>query len=339
MITKTAVKIKMNILLFLTGTFILSAAVTVFGQVSDADIQRQRREEQISLEREQKARAMITNSRPENPEDLMLEGERIRRDAAMRKLKEARRQQREKIIALRTPNPEDLTKYKEFLKQPKTGLFRLFPDLGCESKNLVRVDSNCANAVSFSSAYSFRQKDYVGSISQRNYDDSNFFDIRLKDENLIADGFFSQEILVSLGDMPLEDVSLASKGIKFLVNFYPETKIQEAKKQFKQIASIIEINGLKYGKIAQADLNSTYAVRIVAYQSNRKEIVNLLPLTTTDEEKFSNLQNDKRLDLTIAFRIIRKDSDGNMTILWKELAHQNAPKLIFMKDEEITDIK
>ena len=330
---------KMIILLTLMSIF-SSATIAVFGQVTDADIQKQARAERADLEREQKARGIVKVSNPQSFEDLKTEADRIKRDAAARKIGEARREQKEKILALRAPYPEDLAKYKEFLKQPKTGLFRLFPDFGCESKNLVRVNNDCANAVSFSSAYSFRQKDYVGSIGERNYDDANFLDIRLKDGNLIADGFLSQEILVSLGDVPLEGVSPASRGIKFLADFKPETTIQAAKKQFKQIASVVETNGLRYGKTARADSNTTYAARIIAYRNGGKKIDAFSPpRLTEDERRFWNLQKDKRMDLTIAFRIVRKDADGNATILWKELARQDAPKLIFTKNEELTDIK
>ena len=59
-------------------------------------------------------------------------------------------------------------------------------------------------------------------------------------------------------------------------------------------------------------------MRVVAYRND------------TDAEN----KLDKRVDTILAFRITRKESDGNITILWKELKEQKAPKIIFPKDEK-----
>jgi len=148
-------------------------------------------------------------------------------------------EQRAAIKKILTPNSEDTEKYKNFLRQSNTGLFRLFPDFGCESNGVLRVDGDCANLVPGSWFYSFRQKDYSK---------DTFYDIRMKDGNLITDGFLSQGILAALGDVPLENVSLADGGLKFLVDFKPKINSQEVKEQFLQIATGMQSDGYKYSK-------------------------------------------------------------------------------------------
>lgn len=230
---------------------------------------------------------------------------------------------------LRAPNPEDSVKYKDFLSQPKTGLFRLFPDLDCESKLLVRIDGDCGDAVSHSWSYSFRQKDYSNDI---------LFDVRLKDGNLISDGFYSQGILVDLGDVPLRNISIADEGIKFLVEFKPEKRFKDARNQFLQVEKGIASVNHFYAKSVKAEVNRTYAARLIAY---KKQILlsSQFSGSSNDIEKYLKLNNDKRIDLIIAFRIVRKDEGGNITILWKELNRQNSPKLIFKKNDKLSDIK
>jgi hypothetical protein len=241
------------------------------------------------------------------------------------------REERARIRAIIAPNAEDTAKYQNFLKQKNTGLFRLFPDFDCESKNEIRADGDCANLVPGSWAYSFRRK---------NYSDADFLDIQFKDGNFISKGLLSQGILVRLGDVSLESVSPTSAGVKFLLDFMPENQIGEAKKQFTQITRGIEApDGYKYTNSLKADENTTYALRIVAYRS---KISNrgLSEKITADDLKFINLNYaDKRRDLTVAFRVVRRDEDGSVTILWKEINRKDSPQIIFGKKDKFLDIK
>lgn len=331
MISAVFMKGKLGIYLLLTSVYILSATTMIFGQATAKELEMREANDRRNQEKERIAREMLTHlGKRDAFEESRKERKAINQRARNEESRREIREEKKRIALLRDPSPEDFTKYKEFLKQPKTGLFRLFPDLGCDSKNLVRVDGDCANAVTSSWAYSFRRKDYI----------PDFLDITLKDGNLIADGFLSQEILVSLGNMPLENVSLTSKGMKFLVEFKPETRIKDASRQFKEIAKTIDSVGFRYGKNLRADLNTTYGARIVAYRNDDKKIARISYYSmSADERKFLGLEDDKRVDLTIAFRIVRKDADENITILWKELAQQNAPKIVFAKNEKLSDIK
>jgi hypothetical protein len=322
---------KMYKYLLVASIYALLAPLMIFGQYAPNPDQQQkaeRRKQQRDLESN---RGIFNSTNKQNEDAVNSARQKNRTRVANSKASNEIREDKKRIAALRVPDAEDSAKYKEFLKQSKTGLFRLFPDLGCQGKNVVRVDGDCLNVVLSSSAFSFRQKNYV---------ESNFWDIRFKDGNLFADGFLSQEIILSLGDVPLENISLASDGIRFLSEFKPEPKMRDAKRQFNEISQIINADGYKYGKSAKAQLNTTYALRIVAFRNDDKKTGRLSSYTmSADEKQFWDLKDDKRIDLIIAFRIVRQDKNDNITILWKELDRQTAPSIVFTKDEKLSDIK
>ena len=215
------------------------------------------------------------------------------------------------------PNPEDLARYESFLKERRTGIFRLMSDVDCESNvYVIRVDDNCQNAIPGGSFYSFREREHTTAYLS---------DIRFKDGLLITDGVLSQNLLVRLGNIPLNDLSTASNGMKFLTEFVPETINTEATRQYIEIVKGIKSDKYEYRKVLPAVENMTYAVRIIAYRGSfyrnfRGWIFNLL-------------DGDERVDMIVGFRVIRKDKDGSVTLLWKELERKKSPKLKYDKSK------
>lgn len=211
------------------------------------------------------------------------------------------------------PSDQDAQAYAQFLGQPGTGIFRLLPDLECEANTLViKATETCLNAIPESSFYSFREQEHSQEI---------LADIRLKNNHLISDGILSQGILTELGDVALGNVTVASKGLKFLNEYAPQSFSKEAQKQFVQMTKGVKSNDYEYKKIVPAKENTTYAMRVVAYKGNI--------IRSFKGYRFDLLAGDKRIDLILAFRIIRQDKDGAVTIVWKELARKESPKLKF----------
>lgn len=213
------------------------------------------------------------------------------------------------------PHAEDLTKYQQFLRQPRTGIFRLLPDLGCyENMYILKADEVCRNAIPESSFYSFREKEHTIEVLS---------DIRLKNGYLISDGLLSQGILVKLGDVELEKVTAQNEGMAFLRNFPPQITSVEAKEQYLQIVRGIKNGKHEYKKAFPALENTTYGLRVIAYRGNVFRVFRGF--------RFDLLEGDKRIDLTLVFRIIRKDHDGTITVLWKEVERKDSPRLKFPK--------
>ncbi len=267
----------------------------------------------------------------EEPPMATIGGERAARQKETERLKGGQRTSREASINLLpllfgrriskqqkirlAPAQSDLSRYAEFLQKPRTGLIKLFSDVGCEENtNVVRADDVCLQWIPNSGFYSFREKAYK----------SDFLaDIRLKNGMLVSDGFLAQSILVNLGDVDLETVSSSSNGLKFLNEFQPAAESKAALTQVEQMIKGIRADNFIYRKSLPAIVNATYALRVTAYRGNF--------LKSYRGQLFNILAGDKRIDATIAFRILGKNDDGSLTLLWKELSRKDAPKVLFQK--------
>jgi len=111
--------------------------------------------------------------------------------------------------------------------------------------------------------------------------------------------------LVLLGDMPLESVTLDTPPVGFLASLKSPSTITEARAQYRQSADGIKQDGTVYAKRVGALAGYTYALRSV---------------------------NCDRSDVLVAFRVVRKDTDGSLIILWKMLKQFPAPTLV--RDEK-----
>ncbi|MGI8495329.1 MAG: hypothetical protein ACR2L1_08465 [Pyrinomonadaceae bacterium] len=306
---------------------IFAFSVSANSQAPSTDLERQRQAEQNRQRREEEL-----DQRKQNMDMLLKDSMRQHQDALNRNhsrlQKPLSKEEKARIKQLIKPSERDLLQYKEFLRQPNTGIFRLFPDLDCVSEGILRVDGECANTVPEKWEYSFRLKDYAD-------------DIQFKNGSLRGNGFLSQEILTKLGDVPLENVTPASAAVKVLLGFKPAENLADAKKQFAGINKGIESDGSRYAGSVKAEENMSYAMRIIAYQirvdgfSTPDDPRNTKP---DDWQRFYS-QSKNRIDLTLSFRIIGRDENGVLTILWKQINKQNAPTIVFSKNDKFSDIK
>lgn len=235
---------------------------------------------------------------------------------------------REKIKQMRAINPTDVARYRSFLNDQKTGIFKLFPDIGCVTKNVIRVDGECTSFVPESADFSFRTIAYTHPY---------YHDLALKNGEFVSKGFFSEAFLVSLGDVPIEGVTAASRGIRYLSDLEPGNSVAAVRETLVQLKLGIDHDGYHYSNATTPAKDTTYGLRVSAFR-----IANTLPPVAAGismmELKFLSLARDKRDDILIVFRVIRKDDNGGLTIVWKELARKEAAKLKFRKDEPLDDL-
>lgn len=219
----------------------------------------------------------------------------------------------DKELAAVSPAASILQKYSAFLARPNGGIFRLLADAGCAVND--RVISAKEECIKYSmpgagNSYSFRTE---------NYRISRLADISLKDGKLGITGVFMHGMMTKIGDVPLESVTLVSAGVDYLVGFKPSTNADDVVETDERLKKGEQYNGLQFAKEFDVDVNSTYVLRTIAY---RGKVVRSLGGVSYNELDF-----DKRKDVIVVFRIVEKGHDGSVTIIWKQLAESDAPKI------------
>ena len=238
-------------------------------------------------------------------------------------------EERERVLRLRRVAPSDLEAYSGVLKQEHTGVFKLFPDLGCISRQVVKVSDECEKFVPLSSHFTFRTN---------NYGDDIYHDIRFRDGRLSSNSFFSQGVITTIGDEAVDAVGLAHPALKFLTALVPDTDPKAAATHARSFQAGIDSENFRYADSVEARENVTYAMRMIAYRLENT----LKPMsaeTTTNEMMFLSLPFDKRLDVIVVFRILRRDESGGLTIVWKELTRDGASKIKYARNQALKDFR
>lgn len=252
------------------------------------------REESIRVELEERRRVdqqfeRLRNLDPNNPRRAVL-----RKPVSMVKIKPTR-----KDLEAVAVNAEDTAKFAAFLKQPRTGIFRLHDIAKCEaSEKIYDVDEPCpAHLVEKGSAYSFQEKDYAPKW---------LANISLEAATFRIWKFEALNFLTDLGNAPLENLNLTSDGVREMNEFSPSNDKQEVSTQRRVAAKGFQVGKFIYKTKCPLRENSTYALRSIAYPFEGGA--------------------GKRLDIIVVFRVVRSHGDGSVSILWKELQRKDAPK-------------
>lgn len=217
------------------------------------------------------------------------------------------------------PKAEDLANHAIFLRQGRTGIVRLVADAGCGDGTMVLAAASPCMEYPMpgnGSSYSFREA---------NYRLSRLSDLRFVDGNFAVSGVLSHGLLTGIGDISLDKVQLNTKGIEHLNNFRPATELAKAVETGRELQNAVEKDGYYYAKELKALEQMTYVIRSVAYRGNVYRSIGRFV--------YNELNFDKRMDITVAFRIIRKHEDGSITLIWKEIARKPSPVLKRKKGE------
>lgn len=139
------------------------------------------------------------------------------------------------------------------------------------------------------------------SFSKLSQEASPWSDIKLQEDKLHAGvNDLTLGLMTALHDVPLEKVDLDSPSVRLISLLAVPAKYIEYESHVDKYRSGFEANGNIYQSALPAQLDTTYLLRSTIYN---------------------------RLDLVIAFRVIRMDSDGSVTLLWKILNKLEVKKL------------
>jgi hypothetical protein len=99
-------------------------------------------------------------------------------------------------------------------------------------------------------------------------------------------------MLTSLGDVALDEVKPELPAVEYLSTFNVPPKESDARAFWRQVSTGYKIDEITYKNRFPASVDTTYVVRSVSYE---------------------------RSDVLVAFRVVRRDADGSLIIVWKML--------------------
>ncbi len=190
-----------------------------------------------------------------------------------------------------SPSEEDQAMYAEFSRQPDTGLIRLLPREKYDTQDWTQRRKGIS--ITGGGAYY--------SFVRRTHDYGHGSDIGLSQGSL-STGFAGANygMLTSLGDTPLEQVTLETAAAQYLVAHLPPTEEPKARIEQRKWSTGEIIDGTSYKDRLPLHVNSTYLVRSIDYDTS---------------------------DVLVVFRVVRADADGSVIILWKLLKKYPKPQL------------
>lgn len=126
-------------------------------------------------------------------------------------------------------------------------------------------------------------------------------DISLE-QNRLGVGFAGANFgfLVNLGNVALEEVTAATDGVRYLAAFETPRAEAAARVEQRRTSTGFEVEDWTYKSWLPVFTKQTYAVRSVDYGNS---------------------------DVLVAFRVVRKDADGSVVLLWRMLKKFARPEL------------
>jgi hypothetical protein len=188
---------------------------------------------------------------------------------------------------LLAPPIEVQTAFQGFLQTKDTGLVRLLPS---EIYDTGIPAKNKVKIRGGGAYYSF-----VNLTHQTGYGS----DISL-DRDTFSVLFYG--LLSNIGDAPLAEIGLDDWRVQPLAAYRPPQRGAAAREDFRRLNSNegLILDGAVFHRRAAVEVNSTYLLRSLVYRQS---------------------------DVLVAFRVVGKDSDGSVVIVWKLLQRYPTPKL------------
>ena len=183
------------------------------------------------------------------------------------------------------PAEEDRTLYADFLRTANTGLIRLLPRQKFDS-DVYKENPKSITQRGGGAFYSFSRLTHeYGGGSDLGLDQDHFWV-----------GFSGGDygFLTNIGDVQLETVSLETPPVTLFAAYKAAKDEAAARTEFRRMSAGAELEGVPIKRRVPVRANATYLLRSISHL---------------------------RSDVLVAFRVVRMDSDGSVTILWKLLAN------------------
>ena len=181
----------------------------------------------------------------------------------------------------------DREEFAAFLSQPQSGVIRLLPR--------ETYDGNAKRRLAISGGGAF----YSFARSTHEYGQGS--DIALEQGQLSV-GFAGADygLLLNVGDISLDQVASDHVATRALLDYAPPIKEAEVRGEYRKLWQGIELSGFNFKSRVPAKVSNTYLLRSISID---------------------------RSDIVTAFRIVRKDTDGSLILLFKVLKKFPVPKM------------
>ena len=126
-------------------------------------------------------------------------------------------------------------------------------------------------------------------------------DISLE-QDFLSVGFAGADygMLTNIGDVSLEDITLEHPSVGFLSEYVPASKELDARSEYRRFSSGETIGGMPYKNRLPVEVKATYLLRSIDYNAT---------------------------DVLVAFKVVRKDIDRSVVIVWKLVKKYPKPDL------------
>jgi hypothetical protein len=197
------------------------------------------------------------------------------------------------------PLESDVAQHQFLLSKNNTGLMRLLPreQFDWEVYKVRKQAGMRGGGAYFSFHYRSHEYGYGSDISY--------------ERGILQVGFAGADygMLADLGDTPLESISTEDPRAGYLLNYKAARKEKDARLEFQKFNTIrgpqglsgYIVDGVSYQRRVEAVENHTYLLRSIVYGTS---------------------------DLLVAFRVVRINDDGGLTIAWKILKKFHSTELI-----------
>jgi hypothetical protein len=197
------------------------------------------------------------------------------------------------------PSDEDRATYAFFLAEPQTGLMRLLPRQVPQSKNPdVKINGGGAyySFAHLTHEYGFGS-DLGLSTTVRFLNRS-----RLPAWHELSVGFAGADygMMTTVDDVALENITRSEPAVRFMLAYRPPRAEPAARSEALAFREGKLVDLQLYRNRLPVQLNTTYLLRSISYGVS---------------------------DVVVAFRVVRQDPDGGVTIAWKLLKKLPAPQL------------
>jgi hypothetical protein len=203
---------------------------------------------------------------------------------------------------LLAPAATDQERCASFLRLPDTGLIRLYPLI--RWRRVISIDDlgdqRSPQFSAHASIFSFSKNRHGSALNGFVDPRLGWAELKLRDGKFFT-GFTGESlgVMVALGNTPLEAITPETQGVRGLTNITPPADYLEASALSRRNRAGFELDKFSYGSSLPVAANTTFVLRSTS---------------------------NGRADLLVAFRVLRVETDGAVTILWRKLKSYPKPE-------------